>query len=296
MELGDGDRREHFPYVREGFAVLSYSLDGHLDREQNGDVLQVRRAAEQFLAARCGLTNAEIALEWLAAKVPEVDPGRIYTAGHSSVGTMALLLAENNSRIKGCVAYDGRSDVEANFHGQTRALRQVIPRLDEFITTYNPKLHADRISVPVLLFHARDDSVVPVTESEAFATTLREQCKKVSLAIVPEGEHYDAMISQGIPMGIAWIKAIDRGEEPAGDFGALVEAPNAAAPGAAPRSFGPPPMAPGPGFGTFGPPPMGPRPGFGAFGPPPMVPVPGPRFLNGPGAGPRFRPPTRGAR
>ena len=125
MDLGEGDRKEHLPYVRAGFAVLSYSLDGHVPDRKAASDAQIRQASQEFLAAKAGLTNAKVALEWLTARVPEVDADRIYAAGHSSAGTLALLLAENEPRIKKCAAFAPRSDVEANFPGpQKLALRR----------------------------------------------------------------------------------------------------------------------------------------------------------------------------
>jgi dienelactone hydrolase len=206
MDLGEGDQKEHMPYVRAGFAVLSYSLDGHIDDPNSGNDAQLRQASLAFLAAKSGLTNAKVALEWLSARVPEVDKERIYAAGHSSAGTVALLLAENEPRIKKCAAFDARSDVEANFGWlQKIAIRQKIPEVDAFFTTYNPKTNAGKVGCPVLLFHARDDSVVPVSESESFAAALKGLGKDVTLAIVPTGDHYEPMIRQGIPKAIAWF-------------------------------------------------------------------------------------------
>jgi dienelactone hydrolase len=212
MDLGAGDQAEHLPYVRAGFAVLSYSLDGHVPDLKSANNAQIRQAALQFLAARAGLTNAKVALEWLTARVPEVDANRIYAAGHSSAATMAILLAENESRIKKCAAFAPRVDVETNFPGpQKDLLRRLIPGVDAFFTTFNPKHHADKITCPILLFHARDDSVVPVAESESFASSLQALGKDVSLETVPSGNHYESMIRQGIPKAIAWFN----GEDPA---------------------------------------------------------------------------------
>ncbi len=206
MDLGEGDQKEHVPYVRAGFAVLSYSLDGHIDDPNSGNDAQLRQASLAFLAAKSGMTNAKVALEWLSARVPEVDKERIYAAGHSSAGTVALLLAENEPRIKKCAAFDARSDVEANFPWlQKIAIRQKIPEVDAFFTTYNPKTNSGKVGCPVLLFHARDDSVVPVSESESFAAALKGLGKDVTLAIVPAGDHYEPMIRQGIPKAIAWF-------------------------------------------------------------------------------------------
>ena len=34
MDLGDGDRPEHYPYARAGFAVASFEIDGHVPNLQ----------------------------------------------------------------------------------------------------------------------------------------------------------------------------------------------------------------------------------------------------------------------
>ena len=81
--------------------MLAYSLDGDLPQDRMGDVGAIRQASLAFRMARGGLSNAEIALEWLSKKVPEVNAKRIYTVGHSSAGTVALLVAEHNRRNPG---------------------------------------------------------------------------------------------------------------------------------------------------------------------------------------------------
>ena len=34
MDLGDGDRPEHYPYARAGFAVASFDIDGHVPNSE----------------------------------------------------------------------------------------------------------------------------------------------------------------------------------------------------------------------------------------------------------------------
>lgn len=207
----DGDHPEHLPWVRAGFAVLAYGLDGNLSDDAPNQLEAVREASSAFRAARAGLTNAQVALAWLAARVPEVDPDRVYTAGHSSAGTMALLLAEHDRRVKGCVAFAPRSDVKANFDfAQRLMLRGAgVSWLDEFFSTYDPKVHAAELKCPVFLFHARDDSVVPVSETEAFAAQLERLGTPAHLVTVDSGGHYQAMVREGIPRAIAWLRGVD---------------------------------------------------------------------------------------
>jgi dienelactone hydrolase len=235
---GDGDRPgdhpEHLPYARAGFAVLAYGLDGELRDVEKATNADVRRASETFLAARAGLTNARIAIEWLLAKVPQVDPSRLYAAGHSSAGTMALLLAENEPRIRACAAFAPRSDISKNFSSvQASQLKLAIPRLDDFFTLYNPKAHEADLGCPVFLFHARDDSVVPIGETEEFANDLRGLGKSVTLETVASGGHYHSMIREGIPRALAWL-----GEK------AGIPTPGAAATFPPPSTIDPPPADP----------------------------------------------------
>lgn len=247
MDLGEGDQQEHLPFVRAGFAVLAYSLDGNVPDLKAANDSQIRQASQQFLAAKAGLSNARVALEWLAARVPEVNTDRIYTAGHSSAATMALLLAENEPRVKKCAAFAPRCDIALNFPGPAmQSIRQAIPEVDAFCTTYNPKPNAQKIGCPVFLFVARDDPVTPAAEIESFASTLQGLGKEASLVVVPSGGHHTPMIRQGIPRAIAFFN----GQDP----------PAAAAPRVAPAPSGTNTGSPSPSANpTGGPDRKGPR-------------------------------------
>src|SRR5262245_14545591 len=103
MDLGDGDTPEHVPYVKAGCAVLAYELDGPC--YDPTDFEEMKDAYKAFKDSRAGLVNGRNALEYLLAKVPEVDPARIYTAGHSSAASHALLFAAHEPRLAGAMAY-----------------------------------------------------------------------------------------------------------------------------------------------------------------------------------------------
>ena len=101
MNLADGDRAEHLPYVQAGFAVLAYELDGALqDRRNNND--DFIPGGEAFLAARpAWSTPATRSTSWRAG-CPRSTPNESLPAvGHSSAGTMVLLLTENEAKDQG---------------------------------------------------------------------------------------------------------------------------------------------------------------------------------------------------
>ncbi|MGI8978097.1 MAG: alpha/beta hydrolase family protein [Pirellulaceae bacterium] len=196
---GDGDVPEHIPYAKAGFAVVAYELDG--DGELGEDL-----AYDAFRQSRAGLVNARNALEYVLAKVPEVNPKQIYSAGHSSAGTMSLLFAEHEPRLAGCIAFAPCTDVPG-FLGAVRALSFTHQGIADFVVQSSPSTHESRLNCPVFLFHAEDDGNVDVEETEAFAARLQQKGRDVTLKIVPTGDHYDSMIEEGIPAAIQWLKS-----------------------------------------------------------------------------------------
>jgi dienelactone hydrolase len=207
MELDDADRAEQLPYVRAGFAVLAYELDGALARGRDATEAKMSQAIARFLAARAGLVNAHIALQFVSARVPPVDPRRIYAAGHSSAATAAMLLAEHEPAIRGCVAYAPAINLAKHFGAETaRMLHDA--GFDDLVIRHDPMNHESKLSCPIMLFHARDDGTLPVGETEASAERLKALGKSVTLVIVSSGGHYDSMILARIPRGVAWLQRL----------------------------------------------------------------------------------------
>ena len=61
--------------------------DNPVPDEEDVSQKQLRAAYSACLAARAGLISCRNALEYVLKEIPEVDPGRIYTAGSGSGGT-----------------------------------------------------------------------------------------------------------------------------------------------------------------------------------------------------------------
>lgn len=209
MALSDGDRLEHYPYVRAGFAVASFEIDGYVPNQQRTSDAVVLKGAREFRDAQAGLANTKATLDFLLAKAPTIDPNRIYIAGHSSAATLALLAAEHEPRIKACAAYAPATDVESRLAQVIPTLDRALPGYRDFLHFSSPKTHAHQMKCPVFLFHARDDRNVPLRDSTDFAALLKKTNAQVTLEIVPRGGHYESMIRVGIPKGIAWFKRLE---------------------------------------------------------------------------------------
>jgi dipeptidyl aminopeptidase/acylaminoacyl peptidase len=65
---------------------------------------------------------------------------------------------------------------------------------DPVLAEISPAAHADRVTIPVLLIHGKDDSVVPLEQSQLMADALKKAGKPVEL-IVEKGE--DHWLSRG---------------------------------------------------------------------------------------------------
>jgi acetyl esterase/lipase len=208
MDLSDGDRPEHLPHVRAGFAVVAYELDGAPADKSGQNMQALARSSAAFLNAQAGLINARVAIEYAITQVPAIDPKRLYAVGHSSAATLALLVAENEPRLAGCVAFAPAVDITAQFAGPAqRAITQLVPGAEEFFTRYNPRANESKIGCPLFLFYADDDDRF-ASEVRDLAARLQASGKPVTVSHVASGGHYDSMINEGVPRAIEWLKAL----------------------------------------------------------------------------------------
>jgi dipeptidyl aminopeptidase/acylaminoacyl peptidase len=203
MGLAEGDMNEHLPYVAAGFAVVAYALPGEFDEDLTGSY-------QAFKDSRAGLINARVALEYVLKEMPEVNPERIYTAGHSSAGSAAMLFAAHESRLSGCVAYAPCCDILGSMPAAlTRLFGFACEGLADFATQASPSTHFARIECPVFLFCAEDDTDVDIVSVRGSVGALEELGKSVRFETVASGGHYDSMIEEGIPLGIAWMRGLE---------------------------------------------------------------------------------------
>lgn len=201
---------ESLPYAEAGFVVVLYSIDG----ENLGDDESIDSVAdvyEQFRKAGAGTLNGRNAFDFALAKLPMVDPDRIFAVGHSSAGTLALLMGSHEPRLRGVVAYAPCGDVEGNFSELLAedGVSLILPGIKYFTKRSSPMTHVDKMKVPVFYFYARDDMRIAEEDAKAYINALRLHTSEVEVKRVSSGGHYDSMIEEGIPAGIEWMKGIE---------------------------------------------------------------------------------------
>jgi dienelactone hydrolase len=207
--IEDGDRPEHEPYVRAGFAVMAYELSGAImgEKKKSYTYGDMKGPVARFMAADGGLINGQTAIEYLLKKVPEVDPAQLFACGHSSAATVALNLARGDNRIRACCAYAPQVDVE-KWWNNAEIMEKIVPGFRTFPAKHSPLRHVAEFNCPVYLFHADDDSAVPAADMEAFVKAMQTAGKKITFEHVATGDHYQSMIDQGIPGGIKFMESL----------------------------------------------------------------------------------------
>lgn len=208
MNLGEDDRKEHLPYVKAGFAVASFEIDGFVANLQDNEA--ITKGSQLFKDSQAGIKNAKAALDFVLAKSAKIDPDRIFIAGHSSAGTLALVAAAEDTRIKGCIAYAPAIDVVGRLGPLLPDLERAVPGITDLVHYSSPKTHIDKLKVPILLFHAKDDNNTPIQQTTAFADALKKTNSQVTMISVAMGGHYDSMINEGLPKGIHWLKKLTK--------------------------------------------------------------------------------------
>ncbi|MDD9936715.1 MAG: prolyl oligopeptidase family serine peptidase [Myxococcales bacterium] len=207
--LTEGDKPEHVPYVKAGYAVLSFNMRGTLPPRAKRP--QAEAAARAFVEGDGGLQDAVSALDLTFEELGYQLPAkRVFAAGHSSAASLVRSLAALEPHIQAVLAYAPVADFSSWIEG--KPMSQIVGAVDgarELAHEQAPIRLVSSIRQPVFLFHAVDDPVVAVSESHRLATALAGAGNRAKLVTVPSGGHYDAMIGTGIPAGIKWLASFD---------------------------------------------------------------------------------------
>jgi dienelactone hydrolase len=153
-----------------------------------------------------------------------IDPARVCIVGASYGGYAALAGVSLQRGIYRCaVAVAGLSDLHwivqktAGFRLNTSLRTRYGERLlgvsdvgDPSIDERSPLKHADAVTVPVLLIHGRDDTVVPYDQSRRMADALERLHKSVQIVDLKSEDHWLSRSETRLQMlaaTVAFLKA-----------------------------------------------------------------------------------------
>ncbi len=201
-----GDDADWLEYARAGMAVVVFHVDGEIDIRQSS-AFEVAEASARFFAAQAGLVNARNALEFVLARMPEVDPRRIYVAGQGSAATLALLFAEHEPRVAACIACCAVVDAAARFERLTPELAEKAPaQLLAALERTSPGRHVAKLGCPLYLVEADSESKATLDEFRAFVDRLQAEGKRATVGVRAAGGS-SAMLATATAAAIHWLKS-----------------------------------------------------------------------------------------
>jgi dipeptidyl aminopeptidase/acylaminoacyl peptidase len=155
-----------------------------------------------------------------------VDLKRVCIIGTSYGGYAAFAAATLDTGIYNCaVAIAGLSDATKWREGERYYLAGVISpsytyakRLlgdDTSLDDISPIKHIDKVTIPMLIMHGKDDSVVPLTQSVSMYKALKAAGKDVTYKEIEHAEHGATTEGSRIEMLNATVAFIEKHNPPA---------------------------------------------------------------------------------
>lgn len=139
--------------------------------------------------------DLEDAVTYLVAE-KIADPKKVCIVGASYGGYAALMGATKTPDLFQCaISFAGMSDLirmrdsYRNFTNKNTARKQFGEDKAQLKET-SPVRMAERVKIPILLIHGKDDTVVPVVQSRIMASALKDEGKVYEYIELEDGTHY----------------------------------------------------------------------------------------------------------
>ncbi|WFU09828.1 alpha/beta fold hydrolase [Rhizobium sp. CB3090] len=179
------------PYVEAGYVVMIPSMRG--ENGQKGNFSGFYDEVSDVLAASDRLRH-----------LPGVDPHRLFLAGHSIGGTLAMLAAMSAKRFRAAAPMSGNPDAFAFFHRYPEDVRFNTKNPREF-QMRSPICYAHSFKCPLKVMHASEEVTL-----QARAALLSKRALaggvKMELATV-QGNHNSALPGE-IEQSIQFFRSV----------------------------------------------------------------------------------------
>jgi dienelactone hydrolase len=189
-----------FDWLAEGIASRGYAVLQVNYRGSDG-------FGEKFVAEGYGQwgrkmqTDLSDGVRYLAGQ-GIVDPKRVCIVGASYGGYAALAGPTLDPGVYRCaVSYAGPADLHAMVAWSQSHAGGVSERYwlrfmgakslgDPSLADISPTAHVQKVSVPVLLIHGKDDTVVPLEQSHMMANDMKAAGKPVEMVVLDSTDHW----------------------------------------------------------------------------------------------------------
>lgn len=178
--------------VAQGYGVLQMNFRGS---EGYGKAFEEAGRREWGQAMQDDITDGA---HWLI-DTGAADPDKLAILGGSYGGYAALMGAVKTPDLYQCaVSFAGVSDLPEllrlarQYVGGSYSTRFIgdLWKDRKMLAENSPALQADKITVPVLLMHGDEDTVVDIDQSERMARALRKHGKQFEYHVFKDGDHH----------------------------------------------------------------------------------------------------------
>jgi dipeptidyl aminopeptidase/acylaminoacyl peptidase len=189
--MGQGHWLLMKPYIDAGYVVMIPSLRG--ENGQKGSFSGFYDEVFDVLAASDRLRH-----------LPGVDPHRLFIAGHSIGGTLAMLASMSTRRFRAAAPISGDSDAFAFFDRYPQDIRFNDRNPQEF-EMRSAVCYAHSFKCPVKLMHGMEETHF-VTRVDLLVKRARAGGVKIDVAMLPGG-HFTALPAE-IEQSIQFFKGV----------------------------------------------------------------------------------------
>ncbi len=175
-------------FTNMGYAVFQPNFRGSSGR---GHDFMIKAVGGMGLAMQDDLEDA---VKFLAdQKITE--PKKVCIVGASYGGYAALMGATKTPDLFQCaISFAGVSDIKklrdtSRYFTNKNTMREQLGNDIDQLKKTSPVRMVDKIKIPILLIHGKDDSVVPVDQSRMMANELKDQHKTYEYIELPDGTH-----------------------------------------------------------------------------------------------------------
>lgn len=203
-------------YAKAGYAVIVYDVDGDV-----GDINIInsiesfddrrKRLFVDFIkaykASDAGVLNAKLAIDYAVARIPQIDPNAMYTAGTGAGGTISLMVAATDKRIKAAIAYSPYTNLPGKHTSLVETVSKSVPGYKEFIDRSSPHNNIDKMTKPIFIFHDERLSDISLEDTTNFVELVKKKNPSISLIHERDNDFADGdrMSSSSLKQSISWL-------------------------------------------------------------------------------------------
>ncbi len=212
-EMNTGD---FVKYAKAGYAVIAYDVDGAV-----GDINVINRAEsfdarqkqiliyliKAYKASDAGVLNAKLAIDYAVARIPQIDPNAMYTAGTGSGGTISLMVAATDKRIKAAIAFSPVTTLPGQYSTLVETVSKSVPGYKEFIDRSSPHNNIDKMTKPIFIFHDDRLTTISLADTTNFVELVKKNNSSVFFTHELDRDFRtgDDMLSSSLKQSIEWL-------------------------------------------------------------------------------------------